>query len=147
MEPRRHRLGDGRVRPGVLMTDRAEARRIALSLPEAVEDGSTFRVGGRLFAWTYQERVAGERARVERPDVLVVRVAHESEKHALIASEPETFFTTAHYDGYAAVLVRLPAIGADELAELLTDAWRTRAPRRLVARYDQTPGRIGGAPG
>jgi hypothetical protein len=66
-----------------------------------------------------------------------VRVAHEVEKQALIASDPETFFTSAHYDGYPAVLVRLPSIGTEELTELLTDAWRSRAPRRLVARFDE----------
>ena len=45
--------------------------------------------------------------------------------------DPAVFFTEPHYNGYPAILVRLPAIGTDLLAVLLTDAWRTRAPKRL----------------
>jgi hypothetical protein len=118
------------------VADFEDARRIALSLPTATQHGSGFRVNDKLFAWTYMERVTGRRARVERPDVLAVRVTDEGEKRALIAEDPEKFFTTDHYNGYPAVLVRLPAIDAEELRELLTDAWRTRAPRRLVADFD-----------
>jgi hypothetical protein len=63
-------------------------------------------------------------------------VADEEEKLALIASDPEKFFTEPHYNNFPAVLVRLDAIDGDELAELLTDAWRNAAPRRLVAEFD-----------
>ena len=70
------------------------------------------------------------------PKVLAVRVADEGEKLALIASDPEKFFTEPHYNGYPAVLVRLEAIDEDELTELLTDAWRLSAPRRLLAELD-----------
>ena len=118
------------------MTDIEDARRIALSLPTATERGTQFRVNDKLFAWTYHERVAGHRSRVPRPDILAVRVTDEGEKHALIAEDPGKFFTTDHYNGYPAVLVRLPAVDAEELTELLTDAWRTRAPRRLVTGFD-----------
>jgi hypothetical protein len=118
------------------MADFEVARRIALSLPAATQHGTQFRVNDKLFAWTYLERVAGHRSRVERPDILAVRVTGEGEKHALIAEDPGKFFTTEHYNGYPAVLVRLPAIDVDELTELLTDVWRTRAPRRLVADFD-----------
>jgi hypothetical protein len=65
-----------------------------------------------------------------------VRVTDEGEKHALIAEDPEKFFTTDHYHGYPAVLVRLPAVDIEELTELLSDAWRTRASRRPVADLD-----------
>ena len=50
----------------------------------------------------------------------------------LLASDPDKFFTEPHYNGFPAVLVRLPAIGEDELRELITDAWRIQAPRKLV---------------
>ena len=65
-----------------------------------------------------------------------MRVADEEEKLVLIASDPEKFFTEPHYNNFPAVLVRLDAIDGDELAELLTDAWRNAAPRRLVAEFD-----------
>ena len=70
------------------------------------------------------------------PDALVLRVADLGEKEALVQGGPEAFFTTAHYDGYPMVLVRLDAADPAELAELVEDAWRTRAPKRLVAEYD-----------
>ncbi|MGH9041601.1 MAG: hypothetical protein ACRDZ3_15380 [Acidimicrobiia bacterium] len=43
----------------------------------------------------------------------------------------------AHYNGFPAVLVRLAAVDDDELAELLTDAWRCQAPKALVAEFDR----------
>ena len=55
----------------------------------------------------------------------------QGQLHVLIAEAPEVFFTEPHYDGYPAVLVRLPAIDPDEPRELVTDAWRLRAPKRL----------------
>jgi hypothetical protein len=116
------------------MASREDVRRLALALSEAVEEGEggAFRVDGKLFAWTWMERLQQGRPRVANPDVIAVRVADEGEKHALIALDPEVFFTEAHYDGYPAVLVRVPAIPLDLLEKVLTDAWRTRAPRRLL---------------
>ena len=67
--------------------------------------------------------------------MLSVRVADEGVKAALIADDPEVYFTTPHFDGYPAVLVRLVRIPADELAELVEDAWRLRAPRTLLAEF------------
>lgn len=58
------------------------------------------------------------------------------EKEALLASDPETYFTTRHYDGYPYVLLRLPVADLDEVAELIEDAWREVAPKKLVAGYD-----------
>jgi hypothetical protein len=46
--------------------------------------------------------------------------------------DPEVFFTEPHYDGYPAILVRLPAIDLDLLGVVVTDAWRCRAPGRLL---------------
>jgi hypothetical protein len=71
--------------------------------------------------------------------VLAVRVASLAEKEELLAADPEKFFTEPHYNGFPAVLVRLPAIDADELAELITDAWRCQAPRALAAELGRPP--------
>ena len=65
------------------------------------------------------------------------------EKEALIAADPETFFTTPHYDGHPMVLVRFDAVDVDELTELLTDAWRMRAPKRLRDELDDVSGAEG----
>jgi hypothetical protein len=115
-----------------------DVRRIALALPGATEDESKLRfaVGGKNFAWVWLERVAGQRGRVPQPEVFAVRVADEEEKQVLIASDPDKFFTEPHYNNYPAVLIRLAAIENDELAELVTDAWRIRAPRKLQAELD-----------
>jgi len=56
-------------------------------------------------------------------------------KDALIASSPELYFTTSHFDGYAAVLVRLERISREELRELVVEAWLARAPKRLARAY------------
>jgi hypothetical protein len=106
-----------------------DVRRIALSLPETSEGplyGTPgFRVRSKAFARLRDE---GE--------VLVAWCADEDEKDALIATQPEIFFTLPHYDGHPTVLVRLAAIAEDELGEVLSAAWRVRAPRRLAAAYD-----------
>ena len=126
------------------MADHDDVRRIALSLPEAVEsqDSFGFRVrnsssksGSKQFAWTWHERVTPGKPRVPRPDVLAVRVAGQAEKEMLLAADPVKFFTEPHYNGFPAVLIRLPAIQSDELRELITDAWRCQAPRSLIRDY------------
>jgi hypothetical protein len=70
------------------------------------------------------------------PDALVLRVTDLGEREALLQGQPEAFFSTPHYDGHPYVLVRLQAVDATELAELLEEAWRLRAPKRVVAAYD-----------
>jgi len=70
------------------------------------------------------------------PDALVLRVVDMGEREALLQGQPEVFFSTPHYDGHPYVLVRLEAVADDELGELLEEAWRLRAPKRLVARYE-----------
>ena len=67
------------------------------------------------------------------------RVEHLGAKEALLADDPAVFFTTPHFDGYPAILVRLEPIAADELAELVVDAWLARAPKRLAAAYLDRP--------
>jgi hypothetical protein len=122
-----------------MSSNAGDVHRIALALPHVIQDGTKLRYlveGGKAFAWTWKKRVHEKRARVEQLDVFAVRVADEEEKLVLIASDPGKFFTVPHYNGYPAVLVRLDAIDGEELAELLTDAWRNAAPRRLVAELD-----------
>jgi hypothetical protein len=118
------------------MSNQEDVSRIALSLPETTQKGDGYFVKSKFFVWTYQERVEPKKPRVPRPDVLVVRVDGEGEKRLLLASDPTKFFTTAHYNGYPAVLVRLPEIENDELTELITDAWRIQAPKSLVKKFD-----------
>jgi hypothetical protein len=70
------------------------------------------------------------------PDALVLRVIDMGEREALLQGQPEVFFSTPHYDGYPYVLVRLAGVDPEELAELIEDAWRLRAPKRVIAAYD-----------
>jgi hypothetical protein len=70
------------------------------------------------------------------PDALVVRVVDLADREALLQGRPDVYFSTPHYDGHPYLLVRLDAVDPQELAELLEDAWRIRAPKRLVAEYD-----------
>ena len=124
------------------MARQSDVRRIAMALPETVEGEDRFgfsvmnRGKAKGFAWVWMERVDPKQARVPQPKVLAVRVANNAEKEELIAADPEKFFTEPHYNGFPAVLVRLAAIGVRELRELLTDAWRTQAPKALVKEFD-----------
>ncbi len=119
------------------MVDVDTVRKIALSLPEAedrtAQSGLQFYVRGKQFAWTYLDRVEIKGRRRPRLDVLAVRCA-AAEKEGLLASAPEKFFTTDHYRGFPAILVRLDKIDARELRELLIAAWRCQAPRALAQR-------------
>jgi hypothetical protein len=67
--------------------------------------------------------------------ILGARVEHLVAKEALLADDPDVFFTTPHFDGYPAVLVRLEEISLDDLRETIVEAWLARAPKRLVDRY------------
>ena len=76
-------------------------------------------------------------ARLRDEDSVLVAKVDKGEKRLLMESEPEIFFQTPHYEGYVYVLVRLAAIDEDELAEVLEDAWRLAAPKRLVQEFDE----------
>ncbi len=120
------------------MADADDVRRLALALPEVEEiesDGFDFRVGGKGFVWSYPERRPGQR-RVIRPDIAVLYVGDEAEKQALLLGEPELFFTAPGYDGWPLVMLRLAAVGVERLAELVTDAWRMRAPGDLAGAFE-----------
>ncbi len=115
-----------------------DVRRIALALPHVVEvdsEGFDFRVGGHGFVWSYPERVPGQR-RVIRTDVAVLYVGDEAEKQALVRGEPDLFFTTPAYADWPLVMLRLDLVDADRLVELVTDAWRMRAPAELAGDLD-----------
>ena len=120
------------------MADADDVRRLASALPQVVEidsAGFDFRVAGKGFVWSYPERQPG-RPRVIRTDVAVLFVGDEAEKQALLLGEPDIFFTTAGYDGLSLVMLRLARVTVDRLAELVTDAWRMRAPAELAAQLD-----------
>jgi hypothetical protein len=117
-----------------------DVRRIASELPEVSEktgrDGlAAWRVRDKLFAWERPLR-RGDIAALgaDAPDgpILAARVADLGVKDALLADDPAVYFTTPHFDGYLAILVRLDRIEVAELGELLTDAWLARAPARLA---------------
>ena len=109
-----------------------------MSLAGAVEidsDGFDFRVDGHGFVWSYPERSPG-RPRVIRRDIAVLFVGDEAEKQALLLGEPDAFFTERGYDGWPLVMLRLGSVGVDRLHELVTDAWRMRAPAEVLAEHD-----------
>jgi hypothetical protein len=107
----------------------ATARRLLLAFP-GVEEGPCygtpgFRVRGKFLA---RLREDGE--------TLAVKCGDE-ERDFRIAADPDTFFTTDHYRGYPTVLVRLPTVRAGELRDVLEQAWRRSAPKRLIADYER----------
>jgi len=117
------------------MADADDVRRLALALPEVQEvdsDGFDFRVAGKGFIWSYPERTPGKPRRI-RTDIAVLYVGDEAEKQALLLGEPATFFTAPGYEGWPLVLLRLAVVDAGRLTELVTDAWRMRAPEALAA--------------
>ena len=124
------------------MADAGDVRRLALALPHVEEidsDGFDFRVGGKGFVWSYPERRPGQ-PRLIRTDIAVLYVGDEAEKQALLLGEPTVFFTTPAYDGWPLVMLRLAEVDAARLAELVTDAWRMRAPAALAGELDQAGG-------
>ena len=124
------------------MADAGDVRRLALALPHVEEidsEGFDFRVGGKGFVWSYPERRPGQR-RVIRTDIAVLFVGDEAEKQALLLGEPEVFFTVSGYDGWPLVMLRLAEVDLERLAELVTDAWRMRAPHGLPDQRETDPG-------
>ena len=132
------------------MASQADVRRIALSLPETEEAPNRFAFSVRNkgkpkgFVWVWMERVAPRKARVPQPNVIAVRVASLDDKEFLLALDPAKFFTEPHYNGFPAVLVRLPAVTARELRTIITDAWRCQAPKDLDEKDRRSRRREGG---
>jgi hypothetical protein len=119
-----------------------DVRHIALELPETSEEVSRdlrhWRVKDKGFVWERPLRRADLEALGDAaPDgpILGARVEHLVAKEALLADDPSVFFTTPHFDGYPAVLVRLERIGLEDLREVIVEAWLARAPKRLAEAY------------
>jgi hypothetical protein len=120
-----------------------DVRRLALALPETSEDAgrrglASWRVHKTLFVW---ERPLGKGDRAalgdDAPDgtILGARVPDEGAKQALIASDPDVYFTIPHFNGYPAILIRLDAIEVPELEEVIVEAWLLRAPATVAKAY------------
>lgn len=120
-----------------------DVRRIALALPETTERPSyggvpAWRVKDAAFAWARPlRRVDLEALGDAAPEgpILGARVPDLGVKEALLADDPDAYFTTPHFEGYPSILVRLDRIDLAELEELIVEAWLARAPKRLAARY------------
>jgi hypothetical protein len=119
-----------------------DVRRLALALPETDEvisrDNRAWRVKGKGFVWERPLRKSDHTAlgdAAPEGPILGARVEHELAKEVLIADEPGVYFTTPHFDGYPAVLVRLEEISAADLEELVVEAWLVRAPKRLAKAF------------
>jgi hypothetical protein len=97
---------------------------------EGVEEGTSYGTPSLKVRGKFMCRLRSN------PDALVMRVIDLADREALLKGRPEIYFSTPHYDGYPVVLVRLEEIEATELAELVEDAWRLQAPKRVVAAYD-----------
>jgi hypothetical protein len=124
------------------MADWDDVRRLALALPETSE-GTTrglasWRVRDKMFVWERPLRGTDLRALGDAAPtgaILGAWVEHLVAKEAMLADNPGVFFTTPHFDGYAAVLVRLDEIPVAELEEVIVEAWLARAPKRLAREY------------
>jgi hypothetical protein len=120
-----------------------EVERIAQALPETVGRSSPdgireWRVKDKTYAWERPLRRSDLAALGDAaPDgpILAARVPDVGVKEALVADDPDVYFTTPHFNGYPAILVRLERIHPAELEELLVEAWLARAPKRLAAEY------------
>ncbi len=121
-----------------------DVRRIALGLPETSEQESRghafWRVRDKGFVWERPLRGSDLRALGEAAPsgpILGARVEHLLAKEAVLADDPDVFFTTPHFDGFPAVLVQLQRIGVEDLEEVITEAWLVRAPKRLAREYTE----------
>jgi hypothetical protein len=119
-----------------------DVQRIALALPATSERDARgkrwWQVKDKGFVWERplrQKEIESFEGKVPDGPILAARVEHLGAKEALLADDPSVYFTTSHFDGYAAILVRLERISGEELQELVTEAWLARAPKRLVDTY------------
>jgi hypothetical protein len=126
------------------MADLDDVRRLVARLPGVQErrtygDAVSWTVRGTGFVWERPLRRGELEAlgpAAPTGTVLGVRVADLGVKQALLTADPEVLFTTPHFEGYPAVLVRLDAISLVDLEELVEDAWRTRASQRQRDQLD-----------
>jgi hypothetical protein len=127
------------------MATMADLDELALAMPQTTKDLSddgrpTYLVHGKFFCFHRSLRRdaidpdTGERL----DDVLVFRVADVGMKELMLADDRGVFFTTPHFDGYSAVLIRIPdlaRIDRDELEDAVVEAWLTRAQKRVAKTW------------
>jgi hypothetical protein len=132
------------------MVTMADLDRLALALPHTAKEVSdegrpSYSVHGKLFCCHRGRRrdaidsQSGERL----DDVLMFRVADQGVKELLLADARDVFFTTPHFDGYAAVLLRIPNLARldqEELGDLVIEAWLTRAQKRVAKGWLEEQG-------
>ena len=120
-----------------------DAAHMASGLPQVTEGESrghrTWSVGGKAFAWERpfskaDVRRFGDETPPDGP-ILAVRVGDLGEKEAVLAANPDAFFTIPHFDGFAAVLIQLRKASAAALREAITDGWLACAPAKLAGQY------------
>jgi len=127
------------------MATMADLDEIALAMPEATkevsEDGRpSYLVDGKIFCLHRGRRrdAVDPRTGERLDDVLMFRVAAAEVKESILADERGVFFTTPHFDGYDAVLIRIPDLARldrEELEDLVADAWLTRARKRVAKAW------------
>ena len=122
----------------------ADLDALALELPQVTKELSddgrpSYQVHGKMFCFHRSRRPDAVDETGERlDDVLMFRVADLDEKELLLGDRPDIFFTTPHFNGYPAVLVRIPTLDRldrDELRDLVVDAWLTRAQKRVAKAW------------
>jgi hypothetical protein len=128
----------------------ADLDELALSLPQTTKEVSddgrpSYLAHGKMFCFHRGRRPdaidpeTGERLE----DVLMFRVADLDVKELLLADDRGVFFTTPHFDGYSAVLMRIPDLARldrDELRDMVVEAWLTRAHKRVAKAWLQEHG-------
>jgi len=121
-----------------------DVRRLAMALPGAKEitshERAAWTVGEKFFVWERPLRrsdliALGDSA--PNGPILGVRTPDLEMKDVLLASDPDVYFTTPHFDGYPAVLVQLSKIRVNELKSVITEAWLARAPKRAATAFLQ----------
>jgi hypothetical protein len=129
-----------------------DVHRLAQGMPHVTiypdMKNAVYQVGGKSFVFFRNPRPdavdpeSGERY----PDVIVIWVASEADKLALVQDPASPFFTTSHFDGHLSVLVRASRLGelsCDELEEVIQDAWLARASPRRAALWLEANGLTG----